>query len=123
MKSLVLITFISFLFISLFGLNLSMRMDKDMMSTCPFMNNNSSVCQMPATDHLSKWLQTFVATSQLPYFVIILTVFFVSFKFLFSQLTLAPPSLRGYKRDYPESKLFNKLVLAFSDGLIHSKIP
>lgn len=114
---------LTFVFVILFGLNLSMMFDKNM-SNCPFTSTNSSVCQMPATDHLSKWMETFTAVPVFSNFLIFAIIIFVSFKFFLPEFALAPPAFnyKRYKFNYPD-KLFDSLAQAFSDGILHSKIP
>lgn len=125
-KLLIKSALLTFIFVTLFGLNLSMQTHADgKMSNCPFMVGQSSMCQMPAGDHILKWQQMFVAIPQFSYFLFLSVVFFVSLTFLISQFTLASPNtltLKAYKTNHPENKLFNNLLLAFSDGIIHPKI-
>lgn len=119
-------TILFFLFVMLFGLNLSMKTLGDgSMSDCPFAMGQSSMCQMPASDHLSKWQQTFTATLQFAYYPFFLTVFVFIFRSLIYQFTLAPPrtvAFYRYRLNHPDTKLFNFLLQAFSDGIIQPKI-
>lgn len=106
-------------------MNLSMSVNKDgKMTNCPLTNEHSSLCQMPATDHLSKWLQMFTALPALSYFLISVALIVISFKFFLPEFALTPPAFnfRRYKFNYPD-KLFDNLLLAFSDGILHPKIP
>ncbi len=115
-----------FLFVSLVGLNLSMSFHKDgQMSNCPFMTGQYSICQMPAGNHISQWQQIFAATPPLFNILLLSVIFFVGLSFLISQFALAPPNIfafRTYSANHPESKLFNNLLLAFSDGILQPKI-
>ncbi|MBI2641727.1 hypothetical protein HYW87_04000 [Candidatus Roizmanbacteria bacterium] len=117
---------LTFIFLALFGLNLSMQtMEDGRMSDCPFTASQSSMCQMPAADHLSQWQQTFTATFQSAYYLVFLAAFIFVFRFLISQFTLAPPktfAFYSYKIQHPDSKLFNYLFQAFSDGILHPKL-
>lgn len=126
MKQFTLLALFTFIFITLFGLNLSMQMSEDgRMTVCPFTTGQSSMCQMPAADHLSKWQQTFAATLQFAYYLFFLAIFVFAFRFLIYQFTLAPPSTLAfyrYKINHPDTKSFNFLLQAFSDGIIQPKI-
>ncbi len=128
MKRFALISLFTFIFIMLFGLNLSMRMDKDgKMSNCPVMTHSSSICPMGPFEYLAKWQQMFQATAQTNMLFLFITLF--SFNALFSffriHLTLAPPkrlSFAFYKRDHPDINLFNYLQEAFSSGILQPKL-
>lgn len=127
MKKLLITTaLITFLFVTLLGLNLSMQMGEDgKMSDCPFMMGQFSMCQMPAADHLSRWQQSFTAILQVAYYLFFLVVFIYVFRFLIYQFTLAPPedlAFYRYKINHPNTKLFNFLLRAFSDGIVQPKI-
>ena len=127
-KQFVFILILLFLFLSVFGMNMSMSMDKTgKMTNCPFMNGSSSLCKMGVTDHMSKWLQMFQAVSVSSIFsLFVLGLFFIAWSF--SQRTyfsLAPPktiSLKLYQKEHSDSNLFNNLLVAFSDGILHPKI-
>lgn len=125
-KLLGITTAIIFLFIVFFGLNLSMKLHEEgNMAACPFMTGQSSMCQMSVGEHLSQWRQMFTATPQIFYQVLLPVIFFVGLSFLLSQFTLAPPNsltLKFYKANHIESKLFNNLLLAFSGGILHPKV-
>ncbi len=125
-KILVISTFLIFVFIILFGLNLSMQIMEDgRMSNCPFTTGQSSMCQMPSGDHISKWQQTFIAIFQSAYYLIFLVPFIIVFRFLIYQFTLASPStlaFHSYKIHHPDSKTFNYLLEAFSNGILHPKL-
>lgn len=125
-KLLGVVTTFTLLFVIFFGLNLSMKTHEDgNMPKCPFMMGQSSVCQMSTPEHILRWQQMFFALPQLAYFLIVIAVFTFVFRFLIPQFTLAPPAFlnfRTYKLNHPDSKLFNYLLLAFSDGILHPKI-
>lgn len=126
-KSPLLLVLFTFVFISLFGMNLTMNMSKDgKMSNCPFMSNSSSVCQMSASDHMQKWHQMFAATlTQTGSLLLLYVAFFISLAYSLTQFTLAPPLaqiFQRYKKEHPDIQTFNPLLLAFSDGILHPKI-
>ena len=116
-----------FIFVSLFGMNLTMSMDKDgKMANCPLTSNSSTFCQMGITQHIAKWqqmLQAFPFTSVSLFFL--LGFFFIATAFYIRILSsLAPPmssKLKSYQKEHPDIG-FDKLLLAFSDGILHPKI-
>lgn len=81
---------------------------------------------MTLTEHISLWQQTFSLIKIKDLFLLSLLVFLFSvlgaaIRKTYYQLESQP--FRHYFYRYrPEIKLFNHLELAFSDGLIHSKI-
>lgn len=121
----VLLSILTLLFIGGFGMNLSMLMQDDgKMSECPLMVNSSSFCQMSVTEHISKWLQMFLA---IPFsgalFILLGLVFAVWYLSQRNYFSLSPPMrLKFYKREHPDIKLFDNLLLAFSKGILHPKI-
>lgn len=117
-----------FMFVSLFGMNLAIKMDKNgKMSNCPLMNNSSSICQMSFTDHIAKWRGLFETTPQLNVLFLMLALF-VALVFiirLVTPLVLAPPLYlfyKNYKKEHAELNLSNDLLTAFADGILHPKI-
>ncbi len=128
MRQSLLLVLLTFVFISLFGMNLTMTMHKDgKMSNCPFMmNNSSSLCQMSVTEHMQKWQEMFAAiVSQASSFLLIYLVLFISFAYTLTQFTLAPPLtqiFQRYSKEHPDIRAFNPLLLAFSNGILHPKL-
>lgn len=118
----------SFIFITLFGLNLSMRMDKmGHMSRCPLVNDQSSICSMSFADHMTKWQQLFTADHQLQNLAIFLSLLAMTFVYFIirrdTQLSESALYIyRYHKQRQIEAKLFNPLQQAFSDGIIHPKL-
>lgn len=89
--------------------------DQGQMANCPLMLDATLVCQMGLADHITNWQQMFV-------FLLGITVYIV---FSLGKLfLLSPPIHRAklYQKDHPESNLFDPLLLAFSDGIVHPKI-
>lgn len=127
-KNIVILGFIAILAMSFFMLY-AMPMDKDgRMVNCPFMNGSTGFCQMTLADHMNLWQQFFSTTKVKDILLVVLSLFAFLFSILLATnlLTyyqLKSQSLRHYLyRYHPELKLFDYLALAFSDGLIHSKI-
>ncbi len=115
-----------FILVSNFGLGLSMPTDKHgMMSNCPFMAKTSSLCDMNAADHIGKWQQLFTSL-QISIFLLLLIIassliyFFI--KMQSDHQTSSSFWYRYYKDKNPELKLYNYLLLALSDGIIHPKL-
>lgn len=125
-KLLITSVLLTFIFVTLFGLNLSMQMHTDgSMSNCPLMIGQSSICQMSTTEHISWWQQLFTVTPQPSSFLFLSLIIFVGLTFLIFQFSLAPPShisRKHYEQNYPEINLFNDLLRAFSDGILHSRL-
>lgn len=124
-RFIILLSVVTLLFIGGFGMNLSMSIQNDgKMSKCPLMVQSSSFCQMGIVEHISKWQEMFLA---IPFsgalfllFGLVFAVWHLSQRNYFS---LSPPiSLRLYKREHPDIKLFDNLLLAFSKGILHPKI-
>lgn len=125
-KLLITSVLILFIFISVFGLSLTMQVHEDgSMANCPFMMEQSSMCKMPVGDHIAWWQQVFTAIPELSSFLLLILIFFVGLTFLIFQFTLAPPitrTLETYQRNNPDIRLFNGLSVAFSEGILHPKI-
>lgn len=127
-KLLVSVSLLAFIFIGLFGMNLS-TMSKDTdgkMANCPLISSSSSICQMGILEHISKWQQMF----QAPPFTNISILFLLGLFFTatvsyigkhFSLAPLLSIKLNYYQKEHPDIG-FDKLLLAFSDGILHPKI-
>ncbi len=97
------------------------------MSNCPFMiNDSSSLCQMSVSEHMQKWQEMFAAiVSKVASIPLLLVVLSVSFVYSLSQFTLAPPLtqiLKRYKKEHPDIRALNPLLMAFSKGILHPKL-
>ncbi len=127
-KLLVSIALLTFILVGLFGMNLSMGMDKNgKMTNCPLMSGPSSLCQMGVTEHISKWLQMFQAVPFSSVFTLfVLGLFFIAWSISSkTYFALAPPerySSNLYQKEHPDSRLFNSLLLAFYNGIIQPTI-
>lgn len=128
MRPRLLLLLFVFIFVPQFGMNLTMSMDKDgKMANCSLTSNSSNFCQMGITQHIAKWQQMFQAR---PFtnisLLFLLGAFFTATVFYMGKhFSLAPPlasKLNYYQKEHPDSNLFDKLLLAFSDGILHPKI-
>lgn len=126
-KLLVSVALLAFLFVGLFGMNLSMSKNTDgKMAKCPLINSSSSICQMGVLEHISKWQQVLQAIPSSAFFLFALGLLFIARSFYSrAYFLLSPPqrnSPRLYYKEHPDINLFNSLLLAFSDGILHPKI-
>jgi len=125
-RFIVLLSIVALLLIGGFGLNLSMPMQDDgEMVNCPLTNDSSSFCQMGVTEHIAKWQQMFQAVHFSGAFFIFLLGFVLAVWYLSQRayFSLSPPmKLRFYKKEHPDIRLFDNLLLAFSGGILHPKI-
>ena len=125
---LTIISIFTFLFINIFGLNMSMRMDKDgHMAPCPFMNDKKTICSMSFTEHLAKWSSLFNTNLQindlLATVVLLATAIILVFCNPFRIALAALLCLHRYYRDKnPSLKVSNYLTLAFSDGILNPRL-
>ncbi len=96
------------------------------MTNCPLSSNFLTPCHMGINQHIAKWQQIFQA---LPFtsasLLFLLGFFFISTVFYIRTVSsLAPPMssrLKSYQKEHPNIG-FDKLLLAFSDGILHPKI-
>ncbi|MBI2327696.1 hypothetical protein HYU92_05260 [Candidatus Curtissbacteria bacterium] len=97
------------------------------MSNCILMvQEKEQSCQMTITQHIASWQQMFAAVSSanILSLVLVLIPLGLGLSFL-KRVMLDPPELQLYKRYVKENsslKLFDYLLLAFSRGILHSKI-
>jgi hypothetical protein len=127
-KNVVALGVIAFLAVGFFSLS-SMSMDASgRMINCPFMNSNSSLCQMTLAEHISQWQQFSTITREKSLLVSLFSLLIFLYVAGFNITTKAYEKLKhqrfrnSFYRYKPELKLFDYLLLAFSNGLIHSKI-
>ena len=117
-----------FIFIVLFGLNLTMPMNDGSMSHCPFAQGGTSICQMNVAEHLEKWTSAFtaipqnylmrilIATVGLVLSVLLLNNLFLTFRNIFAV------RYKRYQADHPDIPLFNYLALVLARGILQSKL-
>lgn len=111
---------------SFFALKSSMNMENNgVMAKCVFAIDSSEVCQMTISQHLSEWHQIFTLGSSSDQFLLLLALLTAGIAFTFFKELLSPYSVNfyvRYKRENPDLKLFDYLLLAFSKGILHPKI-
>ncbi len=119
---------VSFSFLALFGLSLSMTTDEHgMMSNCPFMSQTEVICPMQVGEHIAKWQQAVTGIPQKFMslaFVALLTLvswYFLS-RFMSQGSTVIASVLRRLKRERGLPALFNIFHRLFSQGILHPKI-
>jgi|SRR3989344_796262 len=127
-KSIVTLGVIAFLTISFWSLS-SMSMDMNgRMINCTFMDDSSSFCQMSVSEHIGQWQQFFTIIRERNLFLSLFSLLIFPYIAVFAITTKTYEKLKHQRfRSYfywhrPEIKLFDHLALAFSDGIIHSKI-
>jgi len=119
--------FASFVFMSLFGVGIGIEMKDGQMISCPFMVNQASICQMSIIDHIGKWQQAFLGvlekSNNLILSLLLLAFAIVPFAKPFSQIkqTKVVACFVFYLRDIA-NKIFDPLLLAFSDSILNPKI-
>lgn len=127
-KNMLIVGLLAFMVMSFWSLfSISMDMNGKMVH-CPFMADSQSFCQMSISEHISQWQQFFTMTREKSLFLSLFSVL------IFIQVAIAIVTKKAYEklkhqqlRNYfywhkPEIKLFDNVALAFSDGIIHSKI-
>lgn len=116
------------MFISTFGLALSMRTDKmGNMTDCPLMRTSETLCPMSPIEHIAQWQQLFTAIQQNNSTVLLAAMLVAAAFFLPINRTAVCDSLitflyRRHKRGSPATQLYNYLLVAFSDGILHPKL-
>jgi len=123
------VTFLfGFIFVSLFGMSLSMQTRGDgTMESCPLMGNTAALCDMAASEHASIWQQLFSAIPAGKVLTVLAVLLVVR---LFSLLLDRLVKRRGsialslwfYKQEHPDSKLFDFLVAIFARGILQPKL-
>ena len=126
-KNFIPFVFVSFVFASLFGMGISMEMKDGQMSSCPFVASQASICQMSVTEHISQWQQAFLGIptkANLPAFaLLLLAIFVIPFAKPLTKIKqneLAVQLISYFKT--AATKIFDPLLLAFSDGILNPKI-
>ena len=120
------IILLSFIFVLMFGLNMTMHMNEDgSMSDCPFMGQ-ASFCQMSIFEHLTKFQAIFITTTPHNNHIYLLTsILFTIAAIFIGQLiisNLSPPKqLLSYSHKL-QGINFNGFLLAISDGIIQPKL-
>lgn len=117
MKLFTLVIIAIFLFSAAFSITFGMQTNEHGdMAGCPFMFEQISICPMGVFEHIAKW-QQFSAIFLL--FAFVLFVVFIRAQNI-SPLHLVLSPLVFKNR--PETKLFNHLVIVFSQGILNSRL-
>lgn len=126
-RSLFVLLTVLFVLASLFGFYAVMSgAGKSAMKNCPLMSGMASLCQMNIFEHITQWQLIF---SALPTAKNALSGFFIA-SLLFALVFLGKRVREGHQfpfvsHDYThdsELKLHNFLLIAFSRGILHSRI-
>lgn len=128
-ENLIIFVLASFAFTSILGIGMSMEIKDGRMSSCPFVADQATMCQMSVTEHITQWQQAFLGipskTSFLALSVVFLIAILVSLIKPSSQLKKLIASIMArflayYRVDF--IKAFDPLLVAFSDGILNPKI-
>lgn len=101
-----------FIFIAVWGINLTMLGMGNEMAGCPFMNNLAVICRMNAMEHLAGWQSIFIALT------VFLAFLIINFNF---QKILPKENILIFS----SQKFLNfcsNILLAFIKGILHSKV-
>ena len=118
-----------FMLAATFGMMIGMQTDEHgMMSGCPFMSEQASICPMGVMEHIAKWQQLVTAvlftshTSDSFIFFLLAVVIFFYFcayaKSLFLLFVPSPPVMHSRQ----EIALYHHLKIAFSQGILHPRL-
>lgn len=119
---------LGFIFVSLFGMSLSMQMRGDgTMESCPLMGNAATLCSMAASEHLSIWQRLFSAipTGKILTALAVLSVAVILLLLLDRLIGgrgSQALSLWFYKQQHPDSTLFSFLAAIFARGILQPKL-
>ncbi|MBI3305051.1 hypothetical protein HYZ80_01845 [Candidatus Parcubacteria bacterium] len=125
---LIIFVLASFAFMSILGMDMSMKPKDDQMSGCPFMAGQATMCQMGVTEHIAKWQQAFLGiptkTNFLAFAAVLLIAILASLIKPFPQLKKLTASTARFLAYHKASciKVFDPLLIAFSDGILNPKI-
>lgn len=98
------------------------------MLNCPLMNGSASLCQMNVFEHISQWQKLFTVIQGENLFLLFLAslVFIHVASFVITKRARDKQKLQRLRNYFywykPEIKLFDKLLAAFSQGIINPKI-
>lgn len=108
---------------AIFGLHISMTMDSQgNMGKCPFMQDTTSICRMSILEHIRGWQSAFTATVA-PAIIALFVAFVLFLGFYFNLEDNDDLTVQPYcKRRNALPAVFNYLQIAFSKGILHSKI-
>lgn len=127
-KNIPILGIAAFLIISFWSLSpMSVDMNGKMIN-CPFMEDSSSFCQMNIIEHITQWQQSFVFTRERSLFLSLfaLATLFPMVVFLGVKKNAEKVKHQQFRQylywHKPEVKLFDSLLLAFSQGILHPQI-
>lgn len=128
-KYAVILGIIAFLVMSFWGLY-SMPMDENgKMADCPFTSNSASLCQMSFAQHIAQWQQLFTAMpdkNPLFFAFALLCILLIALALILPRARdkmMLPQKFRNYLyKQRPEIKLFNHLIVTFSQGILNPRI-
>jgi hypothetical protein len=110
------------------GMSIDMEIADGQMSSCPFMTNEKSMCQMSITQHIALWQQALLGVptkkNLLSLAIVLLAATLILLAKLFSkieELTRFASRLFSCRRAHLV-KFVDPLLLAFSDGILNPKI-
>lgn len=125
-ENLILLVLASFVFISIFGMSAGLKNGE--MSSCPFMIDQESMCEMSVTEHITKWQAVLTGiptnTTLIMFALVLLATALIPFVKPFSELknlSALTARMLAYQRAH-FAKIFDPLLLAFSDGILNPKI-
>ena len=120
-KSIVFSGIFIFLAMSFWGLY-SMPMDEQGgMADCPFTIGSASLCQMSLNEHITKWQRLFTVVPEKNLLLSALILLTILCMALFSIIPNIRDKLLSY-RNKPEIKLYNYLLIVFSQGILNPHI-
>lgn len=120
----------AFLIIGFWGLLSMHANEQGEMMHCPLMASSETMCPMNIAEHIMSWQQTFTLTKEgkslLFSLAILLALLAASTLSFFRHCRADKPVLLKYRlyliRHRPDIKLFNYFLVAFSRGILHSRI-
>lgn len=126
-ENLIIFVLASFAFVNILGMGMSMETKDGQMSGCPFMAGQATMCQMSVTEHIAKWQQAFLGIltkgNFLALVLFLLFLVVIPFTKLFFQIkaTKQTAHVSSYRRN-TFAKVFDPLLVAFSDGILNPRI-
>lgn len=117
----------AFALVSILGVSAGIERGDGTMSSCSLMASQSTICQMSTIEHISQWQQAFFGVpKKANVLALAMTMFLIAAISSPKPLQLAQPrglitQLPSYHNAYLV-KIFDPLLLAFSDGILNPKI-
>ena len=122
--SAVVLFLVGFLVFSHFGMEMGVG---EQMTNCPFMPGQAAMCTMSPLEHIVQWQQAFLGILKgdfLALEALLLAIVLIPFAKPFSKLeklTELAAQLLAYQKTHL-IKVFDPLLLAFSDGILNPRI-